>query len=221
MLTSATLIASPGTITVLLGRNGAGKSTLLKIAAGWLAPDYGVVIFKGARTIRPRLAALAREGLFYLPERDLLCPSLTLRQHLHALAARFPQARDGSEDALHRLGLEARADQPVASLSGGERRRAELAVAVARRPDCLLADEPFQGVAPTDIELIASCLRELARQGAGVVVTGHEVPVLLDIADQVIWQSAGTTHYLGAPSGARKQEQFVREYLGPGSARVS
>ena len=149
----------------------------------------------------------------------MLCPALTLGQHLRALAARFPHARTASDKAVGQLKLDAVMGQPIASLSGGERRRAELAVAVARRPDCLLADEPFQGVSPTDVELIAAALRELARQGAGIVATGHEVPVLLDIADQVIWQTAGTTHFLGAPSEARKQEQFVREYLGPRAGR--
>jgi ABC-type multidrug transport system ATPase subunit len=217
-LSSATLLATAGQITVLLGRNGAGKSTLLKIAAGWMRPDYGIVIFKGERYTRPRLAELALEGLFYLPERSLLCPTLTLREHLHALASRFPHVAQELGNVLRLLRLEALADHKPRDLSGGERRRAEVAIAFARRPDCLLADEPFQGIAPTDTEMLYQCFSDLASRGTAVVISGHEVPVLLELGHQVVWQTAGTTHFLGAPANARKNYQFVREYLGAAPA---
>ena len=80
--------------------------------------------------------------------------------------------------------------------------------------DCLLADEPFQGLAPLDAELVGQALRSMARSGCAVIASGHEVPALLEVADEVVWQTAGTTHLLGSPDQARSNHQFVREYLG-------
>ncbi len=214
VLTAATLMATPASITVLLGRNGAGKSTLLKIAAGWLRPDYGVVMYKAARYSRPRLADLARRGLFFLPDSGLLDPMRSLRRQMATLAARFPAARERVAHVLELLDLEPLADRPVGSLSGGEWRRAELALAIARRPDCLLADEPYRGIAPADAETLSAAFRTLAGEGSAVVITGHDVPILLAVADQVVWQTAGTTHYLGPPDAVEAHDQFRREYLG-------
>src|SRR5205823_3267737 len=111
VLTSASLVSRAHRITALLGRNGAGKSTLLKIAAGWMRPDYGLITFKGERFTHPKLATLASKGLFYLPERSLLCLTLTLMQHFRALAARFPRATSKITNALRLLRLESLADQ--------------------------------------------------------------------------------------------------------------
>lgn len=214
VLTAATLLAIPRTVTVLLGRNGAGKSTLLKIAAGWLRPDDGVVIYKGGRYTRPRLVDLARRGLFFLPDRGLLDPTHSLRRQVAAVAARFPAARERFAHALELLHLETLADRAVDSLSGGEWRRAEVAVALARGPDCLLADEPYLGIAPADADVLSAAFRTLAAEGCAVVITGHEVGILLDVADQVVWQTAGTTHHLGSPDTVEAHDQFRREYLG-------
>ncbi|HKI94369.1 MAG TPA: ATP-binding cassette domain-containing protein [Gemmatimonadales bacterium] len=214
VLSAATLIAHPGSITVLLGRNGAGKSTLLKIAAGWWRADYGVVIYKSARYRHPRLADLARRGLFFLPDGGLLDPLRSLRRQMAALVARFPAARARVAHVLELLDLESLADHPVGSLSGGEWRRAEVALAVARQPECLLADEPYRGIAPADAETLSAAFRTLAGEGSAVVITGHDVPILLGVADQVIWQTAGTTRYLGSPDTVETHDQFRREYLG-------
>jgi ABC-type lipopolysaccharide export system ATPase subunit len=100
-------------------------------------------------------------------------------------------------------------------LSGGERRRADIALAWICAPRCLLADEPFAGIDPADRELIGQVLLELAREGCALVVSGHEVPHLLETADDVVWMTAGTTHGLGAPEAAVMNDQFQREYLGP------
>ncbi len=213
VLASAGLWAKAGSITVLLGRNGCGKTTLIKIAAGWLRPDFGVVIFGDRRFTRPRLSTLAGLGLFYLPDRDLLVPTLTLRRHLQAVRHHFP-GTDGGEGA-DRLAVQSLLDRKPASLSGGERRRAELAVALARRPLCLLADEPFRELMPMETKSIAGALRWLADDGCAVVVAGQEAGTLLGLADLVIWQTAGTTHYLGPPEEARRHRGFQREYLGP------
>jgi ABC-type multidrug transport system ATPase subunit len=213
---AATLRAEPGQVRVLFGRNGTGKSTLLRIAAGWLQPDSGVVHFAGRAYLRATLPELARDGLFYLPDHDLLSPAFTVRRHLELLRGRF----DGGDvdEALALTGVAHVADERPPRLSGGELRRAEFAAALVRRPRCLLADEPFRGVAPRDAELLTAVLRRLAAEGCAVVATGHEVPTLFAAADHVTWCSGGTTYELGAPEAARAHDGFRREYLGPRSA---
>lgn len=213
VLNAASVWACAGCITLLVGRNGCGKSTLLNIGAGLLTPDFGVVRFAGEAYERPRLHHLASRGLFYLPDRGLLSRRLTVREHIAAIERRFGKpAVDGIADGLE-LGplLDRRAD----ALSGGERRRSEFALAALRSPTCLLADEPLSGIGPTDAAAIAATLRRMAENGVAVVVTGHEVPELLALADEVIWMTAGTTHGLGSPDTASRHDQFRREYLGP------
>lgn len=220
VLKAASVWAEAGTVVALLGRNGSGKSTLLRIGAGVLAPDYGTVRLAGRTFTRPRLHVLARLGLFFLPDRGLLSPRLTLDQHFAAQRARFDGPGPGLapwQEWLNVIGLLPAFPR---ELSTGERRRAEVALAWARAPLCLLADEPLLGLAPKDAETIAAALQALAAAGCAVVVTGHEVPELLAVADQVVWMVAGTTHGLGTPDEALRHEQFRREYIGPGPARV-
>lgn len=213
VLKSASIWASEGRITALFGRNGSGKSTLLKIGAGLLAPDHGAIHIAGTVHQRPRLPHLARLGLFYLPDRNLLARRLTLRQQIEAAEWHFGSGR--TAEILERLELGDRLDQTSMQLSGGERRRAELALAWIRAPRCLLADEPFAAIDPADRERLAHVFVELARNGCAIVISGHDVPQLLEITDDVIWMTSGTTHGLGAPEAAIRNDQFQREYLGP------
>lgn len=217
VLKSASVWGTEGRITALFGRNGCGKSTLLKVGAGLLRMDYGVVHFAGRAYLRPRLPELAARGLFYLPDRDLLSQRLSVRVQLRAVEWRFGAGR--SPGIVERLGLERLLDRPTLELSGGERRRAEIAAAWTRAPRCLLADEPFAGINPSDAEVLGRAFRELAREGCAVVITGHEVRQLLDIADDVVWMVAGTTHGVGTPDEAARHDQFRREYLGPAFSR--
>jgi ABC-type multidrug transport system ATPase subunit len=202
----------------LIGPNGAGKSTLLKIAAGWLAPTAGTVEFGGRRYLSPDPAALARAGMFLLPvDRSLLCPAFSLAQHLDALEHRFG-ARPERDAVLERVGITGRSRIPSRFLSGGERRWAELALALLRRPSCLLLDEPFRGIDPRQAELVRELIRGLAAGGAAVVITGHEVGWLLETADTVVWLHQGGTRPLGPPGAARAHWQFRRDYLGQPAA---
>ena len=213
VLSSAFFDAVPGTVTALVGRNGAGKSTLMKIAAGWVRPDHGLVEFAGVRHLRPRPGELARAGLFYLPvDRSILSPHFTLAQHLDALESRFgPRDR---APVLERLRISALAGVKTMALSGGERRRAELAVALLRRPPCLLLDEPFHGIDPRDAELVQETITEVAAAGCAVVVTGHEMGWLLPVADRITWVHQGSTRPLGDGEQAAENWEFRREYLG-------
>lgn len=218
VLSAATLSADRGTVTALVGRNGEGKSTLLRIMAGLMAPDHGIVRVRGQVYTRTRLSRLAREGVFLLPaDRCTLTRTLTLRQHLDALRRRF--GLPPRDEVLKELQITHLLDRGVDTCSGGERRRAELALALVRAPECLLADEPFLGITPADTELFAAAFRALAARGAAVVLTGHEVPFIFAVADRVTWMTGGTTRALGDPETARRDWQFRRDYLGLAAAR--
>lgn len=212
VLASASLRADGGCITALVGRNGIGKSTLLKIAAGWMRPDSGTVHYKGRCHTPARLHRLAGEGLFYLPDRDLLSPGFTVRQHLTSSRRRW--GRESFDEAAHAIGIQDILDRRPPALSTGQRRCAELALVLLRRPDCLLADEPYRGLAPLERDMVSAVLRHLAADGCGVVVTGHETATLFGVADRVVWCTDGTTHDLGTPGAAGADWRFRREYLG-------
>lgn len=212
VLSSASLRAVPGELRVLLGRNGVGKSTLLKIGAGCIAPDTGAVHFAGVAHLSVHLRVLAIEGLFYLPDHDLLSAAFTIRHQLEMIRRRF--GGGDCVEASDLMGITAHLDKRPFELSAGERRRAELAAVFVRRPLCLLADEPYRGVAPKDAEDLTKAFSLLTADGVAVVVTGHEVPTLLDAADHVTWCTSGTTYELGAPHIAIGDERFRQEYLG-------
>src|SRR5690606_28656428 len=112
------------------------------------------------------------------------------------------------------LELEHCLDRHPVSLSGGEKRRASVAMSWLLEPRCILADEPLRGIDPKDQERILLAYRQLASRGCAVVVTGHEANALLHVLDNVVWMTAGTTHNLGSPTAATQHWQFSREFLG-------
>lgn len=212
-LKAASVWAEAGRVTTLMGRNGSGKTTLLRVAAGALRADRGVVSFLGEVEHRPYLSRLAQLGLMYLPQEQLLASNYRVRDHFKAVGSTFP-SNDVSE-AIHQCGVEPLLPQWVGELSGGERVRVSLALAFARKPLVLIADEPLARLSPKDQELLGQLMRRLATRGTAVVTSGHDVRALLDISDVIIWSVGGTTHHLGTPSSALAHDQFRREYLGP------
>lgn len=213
VLTSASIRLSSGRVVALVGRNGAGKSTLLKICAGLTSADHGKLRFRGEWVERPRYHQMARRGLSYLPsERNLYSSSFPLGQQFDVAAGkRGSRLVAGVVETLQLGGC---LEQPLHTLSGGEQRRASVAVSWLLEPDCLLADEPLRGIDPKDQERIMRAYRAMAAEGCAIVVTGHQAEYLLHEADEVVWMTAGTTHHLGKPTAAREHWQFRREFLG-------
>lgn len=209
----------PGSAVGLVGRNGSGKTTLLRVINGFVRPAHGHVRFRGITYVKPDLPTLAGEGLFFIPERDLLTRGRRLDDHIELLLRRYPWAR--ADDVIRRLRLGPCLARPPERLSGGERRRAELGLAMIRKPACLLADEPFMGVEPREAEGIAVILRAMARDGCAILVTGHEIQAIFSVSDEIQWLTAGTIYPLGSPSAAARHEGFRREYLGPRGLRAA
>lgn len=174
--------------------------------------DTGVVRFRSQAYERPRLPVLARGGLYYLEARGHLPGTFPVGAQLNMIAERF--GGQAFDRVVAELEIEQYLEKRSHELSGGEGRRAALAAAMIRQPLCLLADEPFAGLAPKDQEMIGRALRRLAEAGTAIVTTGHDVAALLAVADDVIWCVAGTTHGLGRPQDARAHPEFERDYLG-------
>ena len=148
----------------------------------------------------------------YVPQRGLLVRNWLVRDQVRILTtASASRIGEWAErwDVARFMGREAR------TLSGGERNRVGVALAVLRDPVCLLLDEPLTGAAPADRERVAEMIRHLAGRGCAVLVTGHEARELLDLADRVILLTGGATRDLGGPARAAEDPSFRRTYLGP------
>ena len=221
VLKSASFAAWPGRTTVLMGRNGTGKSTMLRAAVGAVRADYGRIVYKGEFYPRPHLWRLARKGLMYSAQESALTPLFSIERHLTAFGQVY--GRNGAiPEILERLNLCEFLNRRPSGISGGEKQRVSLALALIRLPDCLLMDEPFAGVAPRDRSYLVKGFQALREAGCAVVVTGHDVEDLMTVADEVIWVTGGTTHWIGTPDEAIRHGQFRREYLGSrlGASRV-
>ena len=187
VLKGASVWARPGRVGLLLGSNGSGKSTLLRCAVGAERWDQGGVFVAGHRA-PPDLVQLSRLGLFYWPDGGLLSRRRTVGWHLAAVRkSRRTNGTGPVETSCGRF-----EDRLPDELSGGERRRCELALVEAAEPRVLLADEPLLGIAPSERTDLCRALRALADRGCAVLVTGHEVEDLLDLA-------ASRTTLLGVP----------------------
>ena len=213
VLNAASLSLNGGQIEALVGRNGAGKSTLMGIAAGLIQAKHGLVTWNGERVKHARLWQLSRKGLMFLPADGLLAPGGRVREQLLMFAETFPGGMP-VEAAIQHMRLDECAGRRVAELSGGERRRSDIAAALVRQPVCLLADEVFRDLAPLDCEFIGLTLRALAAKGIAIAISGHELAFVMRYSDHVTWCTNGTTRALGAPHTASLNDSFRSEFLG-------
>ena len=172
VLRGATLTAAPGERIALLGPNGTGKSTLLAIVAGLIEPEAGAVTLDGVSLLGREVRARARLG--YVPEAADAPPHLTVSELL-ALVSALKRAASPPEPLLARLGVLPLLDQPVGSLSLGQRRRACLAAALVGDPALLVLDEPTNGLDPGGVDALASLLRERGASGGVALVATHDL----------------------------------------------
>ena len=204
-------------ITVLMGRNGSGKTTLVSILMGLVEADSGLIHFDGHYLETPRWAWMARRGLAYLPASGFL----PIRCRVSAILRTVSATELDYQHAMDRSNLGELCEKRVHELSTGERRLAELAWLALRRPRVLIADEPLRTLSPLNRGVAMMLLRDLAENGASILVTGHESKELLDHANTVQWLDGGYIRHLGSPDRAKQDERFVASYFGRPSTPAS
>lgn len=207
------LHVEPGEIVGLLGPNGAGKTTCFRMITGLELPDAGEVRLGGASLERLPLWRRVRLGLGYLPQDPSVFRKLTARQNLE-VALEGTGERGRALALLEEAGLAHLAEAPAGTLSGGERRRLEIARCLALRPAVVLLDEPFSGVDPVAVADLARRVRALARQGIGVLLTDHAVREALRICDRALLLDGGRVMVSGSPSEVANDAFARSRYLG-------
>lgn len=207
------LTVRAGEVVGLLGPNGAGKTTTFRLLTGLLAPDAGQVLLRGQPLEGP-LHARVRAGLGYLPQHATLFRGLTVRQHLWVPLEARGASRAQAESLLQDAGLTALADAPAVRLSGGERRRLEIARCLAGDPAVLLLDEPFAGVDPVAVGELATRFRSLADGGLGVLLTDHAAREALELCDRVVLLVEGRVVLRGSPADVASDPQARALWLG-------
>ncbi len=208
----------PGQIVGLLGPNGAGKTTVFKMAMGMIRPDEGSVELEGVDVTGLPMYRRARLGMGYLSQEPSVFRKLSVADNLRAIAQTLPLPRREQaariERLLESLELTALRDRNAETLSGGERRRLEIARALLTEPRLLLLDEPFAGVDPIAVADIQEIVRRLRRRGIGVLLTDHNVRETLAITDRSYIIFEGRILRQG-PSEDLVNDPLVRQvYLG-------
>jgi len=211
---SVSFALAPGEVLGLLGPNGAGKSTVFRMLAGVEQPDGGSVELRGERVDGQPLHVRARRGLGYLPQEDTLFRDLSVADNV-GLALQVSGRRGDVAPLLDRVGIGALAKRAVAGLSGGERRRLQIARLLAIEPVVLLLDEPFAGIDPIAIHGIQALIRGLASGGVAVLLTDHAVRETLSTCDRALLVDAGVVQVEGTPAEVAADAHARARYLGP------
>lgn len=210
-----------GEVVGLLGPNGAGKTTIFYMVAGFLQPSAGIVMLDGHILNRMPMFQRARHGISYLPQEASIFRKMTVEENILAVletrsgmsgAARRERARQLMEE----FGISAIANQPGYTLSGGERRRTEIARALAMEPKFLLLDEPFTGIDPIAIHEIKKIVEKLAASGIGVLLTDHNVRDTLEITSRAYIIHLGQIIVSGGRDAILNDERARQIYLGEG-----
>ncbi len=209
---------SSGEIVGLLGPNGAGKTTTFYMTVGLTPPDSGRVELDGVDVTGDPMYIRARKGIGYLPQEASIFRGLTVEQNIMAilettdLKAEARRAR--LRELLSELSLTPLARSPAYTLSGGERRRAEITRALVMEPKFILLDEPFAGIDPIAVTDIQKIIFHLRDRGIGVLITDHNVRETLRITDRAYIVSGGAIFKSGTPAGLAADDEVRRIYLG-------
>jgi len=212
------LDVASGEVVGLLGPNGAGKTTTFYMTVGLTAPDSGRVELNGADVTDDPMYIRARKGIGYLPQEPSIFRGLTVEQNilaiLETLGLSRAERRTRLQDLLAELNLTPLAQAPAHTLSGGERRRAEITRALVVSPQFILLDEPFAGIDPIAVSDIQKIIFHLKERGIGVLVTDHNVRETLKITDRAYIVHDGAIFRSGTPGVLAADDDVRRIYLG-------
>jgi lipopolysaccharide export system ATP-binding protein len=207
-----------GEVVGLLGPNGAGKTTCFYSVMGLVKPDSGLIFLDGQDITDLPMYRRAILGLGYLPQETSIFRGLTVEQNILAVLEVSEtdghRRRERLEQLLGEFGLTGLRESPAMALSGGERRRCEIARALAAEPSIMLLDEPFAGIDPISIADIRELVRELRKRGIGVLITDHNVRETLDIVDRACIIYDGQVLFAGTPEALVADQEVRRLYLG-------
>jgi lipopolysaccharide export system ATP-binding protein len=207
-----------GEIVGLLGPNGAGKTTSFYMAVGLVQPDSGKVFIEGKDVTGLPMYRRAREGIGYLAQEASVFRKLSVRENIEAVLEMHTKDRNyirqKADELIEELHLTKVQDQAGYTLSGGERRRCEIARALATGPDFILLDEPFAGVDPIAVRDIQQLIAHLRRRGLGILITDHNVRETLKITDRAYIMYAGTILKSGTAEDLVADERIRQVYLG-------
>jgi len=207
-----------GEVIGLLGPNGAGKTTCFYMMVGLVPADGGDLYLDGKKLTHMPIHRRARLGLSYLPQETSIFRRLTVADNVRAILELYnddpDQIRNKLDDLLHDLHIGHLRDNPAVSLSGGERRRVEIARALATAPRFILLDEPFAGVDPIAVLDIQKIIGFLKERGIGVLITDHNVRETLGICDRAYIINDGTVLAYGKPDEIVYNESVRKVYLG-------
>lgn len=218
VLRDISLSVQRGEAVGLLGPNGAGKTTCFYIITGLILPDYGSITLDGLGMTDLPMYRRARMGIGYLPQEASIFRGLSVEANIRAVLEVVEPDRDVREQRLDELLAEFSITHlrrtPALALSGGERRRAEIARALASNPHFILLDEPFAGVDPIAVNDIRELVSHLRERGIGVLITDHNVRETLDIVDRAYILHDGVVLMEGKPSEIVAHKDVRRVYLG-------
>ena len=207
-----------GEVVGLLGPNGAGKTTTFYILVGLARPDSGRVLLNDDEITDLPMYLRARSGISYLPQEPSVFRQLTSEENLLAVLETLPltpeQQRDRLEELLMQMGLETVRTSKAYMLSGGERRRLEIARSLTLQPSFVLLDEPFSGIDPLTVKDLQETIRDLAKSGIGVLITDHNVRETLSVTDRAYILKSGKIFRKGRPDELSNDAEVRRVYLG-------
>jgi lipopolysaccharide export system ATP-binding protein len=212
------LAVSSGEVVGLLGPNGAGKTTTFYMVVGLAKPDSGRVFLDGEPITELPMYLRARRGISYLPQEPSVFRKLTVRENLLAVLETMPleqvRRRERVEELLGEFRIEHIANSRGYALSGGERRRVEIARALATNPAFILLDEPFAGIDPIAVIDIQNIITALKEKGLGVLISDHNVRETLGVCDKAYIMSAGEVLECGDPVQISQSKKAREIYLG-------
>jgi len=207
-----------GEVVGLLGPNGAGKTTTFYIIVGLTSPDSGQVMLDGVDITGFPMYIRARNGISYLPQEPSIFKKLTVEENIMTVLETLPltphQRRERLEELIEDLGLQQVRRSEGYMLSGGERRRVEIARSLVISPSFILLDEPFSGIDPLTVQDIQKIIVRLKGTGIGVLVTDHNVPYTLQVTDRAYIINNGRIFRAGSPEELGNDAEVKRVYLG-------